>query len=352
MELVCKIASTGLIAGNSHEQKTEKFKTNGQSAAKLFIKKKVQRLFLGKEVHLFNNNLTLNIWKSPEILLYLLSNIKILSMNLNDNSNIPNKPGIYKIINLENNKCYIGSAVNIRTRINKHRYELETNTHNNKYLLRSFKKNGINSFQVEILELFDIINYKKLLKIEEKYIKLYNSLNNGYNLILNNSEHFKNINKSKKHILNNRKNQSISVMCFNRFTGEFVKKFNSITEASQYFNTSSSNISRICKNKLNYIKDHTFCYEKDYDKSKNYSKPHYWSKNKPKSKKHKELLRISSQNRLGKNIYQYDLKWNFIKEYPSRKNAEEMNNLNKESLRKKAGLKTPFEGYYWLYNKI
>lgn len=273
-------------------------------------------------------------------------------MKLNDNTNIPNKSGIYKIINLKNNKCYIGSAVNLKTRINKHRYELEKNTHNNKYLLRSFIKHGINNFQVEILELFDIINYKKLLKLEEYYIKLYNSLDEGYNLILNNSEHFKNINKSKPHIEKNRKQQSISVMCFDRFTGEFVKEFNSITEASQYFNTSSSNISRICKGKLNYIKDHTFCYTKDYDKNKNYSKPFYWSKNKKKSKEHIQKMTINSQNRLGIDIYKYDINWNFIKKYNSRSEAEKMNNLNRESLRRKAGLKTPFKGYYWMYNKI
>jgi len=34
MELVCKIASTGLIAGNSQEPTSEKVRTNGQSAAK------------------------------------------------------------------------------------------------------------------------------------------------------------------------------------------------------------------------------------------------------------------------------------------------------------------------------
>jgi len=29
-----------------------------------------------------------------------------------------------------------------------------------------------------------------------------------------------------------------------------------------------------------------------------------------------------------------------------------MNNLIKESLRRKTDIRTPFEGYYWMYNKI
>lgn len=273
-------------------------------------------------------------------------------MNIKDNNNIPNKPGIYKIINLKTNKCYIGSSVKLKNRIKKHLYELENDTHNNKHLLRSFKKYGVINFQVELLELFDIIKYDELLKIEEKYIIMYNSLNNGYNLILSNSDHFKNINKSKKYISTNRKRNSIPIYAFNRFTGKLVKEFNSITEASLYFETSTSNISQICKNKLNYIKDHTFCYKSDYIKNKDYSKPNHWTKNSKRSKSHQDKITKATQKRVGINIYQYDLNWKFIKKYNSRLEAERLNNLKKESLRRKAGLQTPFEGSYWMYNKI
>lgn len=273
-------------------------------------------------------------------------------MNIEDNNNIPNKPGIYKITNLKNNKCYIGSAINLKARIKRHVYELKNQLHNNIYLLRSFNKYGINNFEFELIEIFDKIKYKELLLIEENYIQLYNSIKEGYNLILNNSEHFKNINKTKKHIDRNRKKQSIQVMCFNRFSGKFVKEFNSITEASLYFKTSSSNISRVCKNKLNYIKNHTFCYKKEYDKNKDYSKPYYWAKDRKLEGVHYKKIKSANQTRLGKKVYKYDLNWNFITEYPSRKNAEEKNNLSKESLRRKAGLKTPFKGYYWVYTKI
>lgn len=273
-------------------------------------------------------------------------------MNIQDNNNIPKKPGIYKITNIKNNKNYIGSSINMKNRIKKHYYELNNNVHNNKYLLRSYNKYGEKYFFVEILEIFDNITKNKLLKIEEKYIILYDSLKNGYNLILNNKEHFKKINKSENHIQNNRKKDSISVIAFNRFNGKKVKEFNSITEASYFFKTSTSNISRVCKNKLNYIKNHTFCYKKEYDENKDYSKPEYWSKNYKKSKSHLEKIKKKNQERLGRKIYKYNLNYKLINIYNSRAEAERENNLKKESLRNKAGNKTPFKGYYWLYNKI
>lgn len=273
-------------------------------------------------------------------------------MNIQDNTNIPNTPGIYKITNTINNKCYIGMSIRLKTRFKRHLKELKDGSHPNKYLCRAFNKYGIENFDIEVLEQFNTITQKELLKNEIKYIKYYNSLENGYNMMLDNSTHFKKLNKTEKHIEKNRKSQSKAIFSFNRFTGEFFEEFSSLTEAAIFFNTSTTNISGVCKGRLNYIKDHVFCYKEEYDLNKDYSKPKYWSKGLKKSEEHRLKIEKNSQNRLGRNIYQYDLEWNFIKEYPSRKNCEEMNNLNKESLRKKAGVKTPFEGFYWMYSKI
>lgn len=273
-------------------------------------------------------------------------------MMIEDNNQIPNISGIYKITNLKNNKCYIGSAVKLRTRIKRHLYELNNSTHNNKHLLRSFNKYGVEMFNVEILKTFNNIIYTKLLKEEQILILKYNSIKNGYNQLLNNANYFIKLNKSKTHIESNRKKSSLPIMCFDRFTGEYKYNFDSITEAARFFNTSTSNISRVCKNKLNYIKEHTFCYNSEYDKTKDYSNPFYWAKNRKLSKSHLEKITLNNQNRLGRNIYQYDLNHNFINSYPSRAKGERSNNLKKESLRKKVDTQTPFEGYYWYYTKI
>ena len=54
--------------------------------------------------------------------------------------------GIYSIQCLENNKRYIGSAVNIKRRWYKHRYELARNIHHNHPLQDDYNKFGENSF--------------------------------------------------------------------------------------------------------------------------------------------------------------------------------------------------------------
>ena len=51
-----------------------------------------------------------------------------------------NNSGIYLIINLQNNKFYVGSAVNVRKRKNKHLQQLRKNKHDNQYLLKEFCK--------------------------------------------------------------------------------------------------------------------------------------------------------------------------------------------------------------------
>lgn len=94
---------------------------------------------------------------------------------------LPKTSGIYKIENLVNGKVYIGSSINIRTRITGHLSDLRTNKHCNKYLQYSFDKYGIESFSVEIL-----IDCKEedLIYYEEFFMNKYDSLNKekGYNL--------------------------------------------------------------------------------------------------------------------------------------------------------------------------
>ena len=62
-------------------------------------------------------------------------------------------PGIYKIKCLVNNKCYIGSSVNLASRLRRHKHDLIYNKHRNSYLQRAFNKYGEENFEVTILEL-------------------------------------------------------------------------------------------------------------------------------------------------------------------------------------------------------
>ena len=75
--------------------------------------------------------------------------------------------GVYKIINIVNNKYYIGSSKDIDFRIHKHFLELKGNRHKNKHLQSAYDKYGENNFRYIILELCDI---EDLICKEQFYI--------------------------------------------------------------------------------------------------------------------------------------------------------------------------------------
>lgn len=101
------------------------------------------------------------------------------------NNDIYTKTGIYLIVNLINNKCYIGSASKTHKNKSKcgfywrwytHIYQLKNNNHHNKILQNSFNKYGIENFEFHILEYCD---RDQCILQEQKYLT---ALNPEYNL--------------------------------------------------------------------------------------------------------------------------------------------------------------------------
>jgi group I intron endonuclease len=82
--------------------------------------------------------------------------------------------GVYYIVNLINEKSYVGSAITnkLHIRFHKHLFGLS----GNKHLANAVKKYGINNFAYILLETIpykiDIKNNKDILDLENKYIKL------------------------------------------------------------------------------------------------------------------------------------------------------------------------------------
>lgn len=62
------------------------------------------------------------------------------------------KSGIYKIRNISNDECYIGSAVNFNKRWQLHLYELNNNCHHSLHMQRAWNKYSQKSFRFEIIE--------------------------------------------------------------------------------------------------------------------------------------------------------------------------------------------------------
>lgn len=85
--------------------------------------------------------------------------------------------GIYRIRNLVNGKCYIGSAFNFERRFILHRHFLRNQKHNPK-LQRAWNKYGEDAFVFEIIEYHP---KEGIYPREEFYIAEYNSFHKGYN---------------------------------------------------------------------------------------------------------------------------------------------------------------------------
>lgn len=95
---------------------------------------------------------------------------------------------VYKYINKENKKSYIGQTVNPKQRMNYHR-SASSNTNSRDYdklFYRAIRKYGWDLFVYEILEECE---NEKLNERERHYIEKFDSVNNGYNVTLGGEGH-------------------------------------------------------------------------------------------------------------------------------------------------------------------
>jgi group I intron endonuclease len=86
--------------------------------------------------------------------------------------------GIYKIQNVVNGKCYIGSAKSFKTRFRKHKNVLVKNAHHSIKLQRAWNKHGEDAF---IFQPIIFCEPKNLLFYEQQAIDLFDSYYSGYN---------------------------------------------------------------------------------------------------------------------------------------------------------------------------
>ena len=91
--------------------------------------------------------------------------------------------GIYKIINVINNKFYVGSAVNFVERKRKHWWMLRKGTHANKHLQAAWIKYGEQAFVFVVVE--DLPDDIDLLAAENVWLKEHVGKGHCYNLATN-----------------------------------------------------------------------------------------------------------------------------------------------------------------------
>ena len=89
------------------------------------------------------------------------------------------KKGIYTITNLKNNKVYVGSSVNLGSRLNDHKHKLINNEHANIYLQNDWNKYGEDNFEFKIIKLVEMETdlpkeEKSLIDISKQEFGVYN----------------------------------------------------------------------------------------------------------------------------------------------------------------------------------
>lgn len=184
--------------------------------------------------------------------------------------------GIYQIRNIINDKIYIGKSVNLNNRKSQHFLSLRKNIHKNFKLQGSVNKHGINNFVFEILEICKDIDTKEI-----NYINKFNTCKTGYNIssdIQHMSEKWitklkylrKNDPKYIKQFLDFRsKADESNRVKINEYdlNGKYIKTWNSIIEASKFYNYKSNSMlmsvlnfkrSRASNKLFRYYENNTF----------------------------------------------------------------------------------------------
>lgn len=155
------------------------------------------------------------------------------------------KSGIYCIINIINNKQYIGSSKNLYTRLNKHRSLLRKNKHCNIKFQNSWNKYLELNFKYYILEYCD---ESLLLEKEQYYIDMLNpELNITLEVIRNELSKESRLLQSetrKKRIKNGTIKLYGKEIYKYDLNGNFIKKYDYIKEACLENNIVQSTIYR------------------------------------------------------------------------------------------------------------
>lgn len=88
-------------------------------------------------------------------------------------------PGIYKITNITNGKCYIGKSTDVKKRLTEHmKGALGLSTISDQEIHHAIKEQGFNNWTIEVITYCE---KEKLNELEKYYIEFFKSQEWGYN---------------------------------------------------------------------------------------------------------------------------------------------------------------------------
>ena len=247
--------------------------------------------------------------------------------------------GIYSILNIINNKRYIGQSQDISLRWTKHKQALNNKKHENKRLQNAWNKYGEGSFVFSILELCPV----ELLNQQEVYwISYYNSMENGYNLCEggNGIRGYKHTQKEIEKMIQIQKPKSVLQLDLEL---NIVCKFASASQAAKSGYGQARTIKTICerKNHQKTLCGYIWVYEEDY-LANNIDWDYYLNNNKTQRKP------IKQYDYLGRHVKTWDSIYQIVKELGY--SATSIINVAKGKRKNEHAY-----GFYWKYddgNKI
>lgn len=156
-----------------------------------------------------------------------------------------------------NNKMYIGSTNHLKRRIKGHISELINNKHYNKHLQNCYNKYGLDAFNFYILEKLN--DDSILFNREQYFIDLYK---NQSVFLMN---HILDLSNNRRIITSNKK----PVHCYD-LSGNFIKEYYSIREASKELDLDIMLISSCCRKLQKKTSSYVFFYSDDLEGIKNF----------------------------------------------------------------------------------
>lgn len=222
--------------------------------------------------------------------------------------------GIYIIENTINNKVYVGQSKSLKYRWSNHKSAYKNRSKSKRgswKLWNAFSKHKIENFNFKIIARCPI---EYLDKLEIKFIKLYNSISNGYNIT--EGGQVGGFNNSK-------------IIYQFDLEGNFIKSYNSITEAANSVNLANPGcITRVAERKKNTVRGFIWTFKKEDIKI------HLqYLKNKKLKRKKSCKKTASIPKKHWNKVFQYDKDLTFIQEWLSARHASRTLKINYSSIR-------------------
>lgn len=186
---------------------------------------------------------------------------------------------IYKIENLLTHEVYIGQTtelqgfngryrskgVGIERVYNYHNSRRNSGVYYNHHLLKSIEKYGFDMFVVD--EIFDIaLTFDELNDKEAFYVKQFDSYYNGYN------QTFGGDNKIGHETPHGKGRRDSIRVCQISLDSKLIKVWDSFGDIQRELGISKGSVANVCTGRKGTAGGFVWVYEKDYDKTEDYSR--------------------------------------------------------------------------------